>query len=65
MSDQLADDSKGLLRWSLAQIEGLVDETKRLSQENATLWGKVGFQRAAHAEQVGVAIMVHIWLLRS
>jgi hypothetical protein len=42
LSDELADDSKAVLKWSLAKIEGLVDETRRLAQENMSLWRRVG-----------------------
>eukprot|EP00892_Ulva_mutabilis_P008432 jgi/Ulvmu1/5961/UM026_0084.1 len=52
VSDQVADDSKSLLRWSLAQIDGLVDETKRLGQENALLWKHIGPQQAPQRSKV-------------
>jgi len=54
VSHQLADDSKSMLRWSLAQIDGLVDETKRLGQENALLWRQVGPQQTSPRSQVGL-----------
>jgi hypothetical protein len=42
LSDELADDSKAVLQWSLSQIECLVEDTRRLAQENAVLWRKLG-----------------------
>lgn len=42
LSDELADDSKAVLQWSLGKIEGLVEDTRRLAQENMSLWRRVG-----------------------
>jgi hypothetical protein len=42
LSGELADDSKAVLQWSLGKIEGLVEDTRRLAQENMCLWRRLG-----------------------